>query len=397
MEIKETLELIKKEVFSDVETIRGDMAEIKDKNSARYTELVAQHDKAMDKIDELHSKFDSMEAAVNRPEVGAEQKQDEMSMEHKEAFDHYLRTAEVGDLRALEQKALSVGSDPDGGYVASEEMSNMVIKTIYETSPVRQAANVMSTNKKEMVFLVDKDEAGAGWVAEQGSIVETSTPQFAELRMAVHKMYAEPAATNEILADADINMEAWLGSKVGERFARESNLTFVSGNGIGKPRGFTTYPAGTAWEQIEQITTAASVTIDELDLVELIGAVKSPYLTGASFGMSRTTNKVLRKLQDTNGAFVFSGQDLVNRQLWGYQIHQYDDMVGPATASTYVAGDLPIVFGNMKTAYTILDRQGVSVLRDPFTSKGLVKFYTTMRVGGGVTNFESIKLLNIKA
>lgn len=397
-DIKKALEEMSNLVNGELESVRSEMKEVK-QDSGRFAELGEKHDRVLAEFDKLQEKMDSMQVAMNRAGGVADSEKEINAdvVEHKAAFDHYLRTAQEGDLRNLEAKTLSVGSDPDGGYVAPEEMSSQVIKTIYETSPLRQIANVMNTARKEVEFLVDKDEAGAQWVAEEGTVTDATTPQLGKLKIPVHKLATEPMATTEILADAEIDLESWLAAKVAEKFARSENSAFVNGNGVGKPRGFTTYASGTAWEQIEQVETAASTVLDELDLLELMASLKDGYLPGASWAMSRHTNKVIRKLQDNDGNFLFTGQDLMDNTLFGYPIIRLEDMAKPTSGSTYTAGDLPVAFGNFNIGYTIVDRAQVTILRDPFTSKGYVKFYTTRRTGGAITNFEAIKLLSIKA
>jgi HK97 family phage major capsid protein len=77
--------------------------------------------------------------------------------------------------------------------------------------------------------------------------------------------------------------------------------------------------------------------------------------------------------------------------LLGYAVTRAEDMPALATNS------LSLAFGDFAQAYQIVDRQGIRVLRDPYTSKPYVKFYTTKRVGGGVVNFEAIKLMKFAA
>jgi len=262
---------------------------------------------------------------------------------------------------------------------------------------MREVAFVHNTANKEVTFLVDKDEAGAQWTAEQGANSNDTTPQFGELKIVPHKMSTEPAMTTEMLQDADLDIEAWLAAKVADKFGRTENAAFVNGDGIIMPRGFTTYDAGTAWGQIEQVETAASGALDELDLLSLMDALKDGYRGNAKWVMSRRTNTVIRKLQDADGNFLFTGQDLMEGTLWGFGISRFEDMDKPSSGVSYTAGDLPVGFGDFRAGYTIVDRTGVSVIRDPYTSKGFVKYYTTRRVGGEVTNYEAIKLMSVKA
>lgn len=394
--MKETLDEMSQLINGELDTVRTEMKELK-VDSSRFGELDTRQDSILADFDKLQEKMEAIQTAVNRNETSGDAKTDDAANEYKEAFDLYLKTADESKLQAMESKLLSVGSDPDGGYVAPAEMAAMVAKIIYESSPIRNVANVMPTSKKEVHIMVDKDEAGAEWVSEQGTNTNSKTPQFGKIIIPVHKMATEPQATEEILGDAAMDMEGWLAGKVANKFARTENAAFVTGNGTGKPRGFTTYSSGTTWGKIEQVTTAASTVLDELDLIELMGALKDGYLPGATWAFSRQTNKVIRKLQDSNGNFLFTGQDLIDNTLFGYAITRMEDMAKPSSGSTYTAAALPVAFGNFGEAYTIVDREGLNVIRDPYTSKGFIKFYTTRRVGGDITNFEAIKLLKIKA
>jgi len=390
-DLQNTLNGMEKLIKGELEEVRSDIQEVK-AGSARHDELSEKHDRVLADFDALQVKLDGIETAMNRVAAAGEAEGDSPEVaEHKNAFDNYLRTAHEGDLRELERKTLSVGSDPDGGYVAPEEMSNRVLSIVYETSPMRTIATVQTTDKKEVEFLVDKDEAGAEWVAESGVTTNNTTPQFGKLKIGIHKMATEPMMTEEMLQDSGINIESWLGQKVGEKFGRSQNSAFVNGDGVGKPQGILGYASGTAWGKIQQVTSAASGVIDELDLIDLMGTVKTDYMQGASFVMNRQTNTLLRKLQDSNGLFLFTGQDLIERTLFGYKVVDMDDMPGVS------AGNLAIGFGNFGVGYTIIDRLGLNIIRDPLTSKGFIKYYTTSRVGGAVTNFEAIKLLKVKA
>jgi len=384
-----------------LENIVGSIGDIQTKvqraeeGSAKVEEIKAQLDTALEDLDAQKDRLDAFETANKRIETEVDEVE-VAKVEHKAAFKNFLLTNDTAGLHEMEAKLLSVGSDPDGGYVVSDDMSSTILSTIYETSAMRNIASVHNTAKNTVKFLVDKDEAGAQWTAEQGTNTNAATPEFGELEILVHKMSTEPAMTTEMLQDADLDIEAWLAAKVADKFGRVENESFVNGAGVFEPRGFTTYDAGTGWGQIEQIEGATSSVLDEIDLLSLMDSLKDGYRSNASWAMSRRTNTVIRKLQDSNGAFLFTGQDLMEGTLWGFNIQRMEDMVKPTSGVTYADSVEPVAFGDFRTGYTIVDRLGVNVIRDPFTSKGYVKYYTTRRVGGAVTNFEAIKLLTIK-
>lgn len=317
---------------------------------------------------------------------------------YKTAFNKFMRKGEeVMDLD--ERKALSVGSDPDGGYVVHPDMSGQIVTQVFETSPMRQFASIQTISTDALEGLHDLDEAGSGWVAETEARPETTTPQFKAWRIPVHELYANPRATQKLLDDASINIESWLASKVSEKFGRDENTAFITGNGVGRPRGFLTYDDGTTNPgQIEQFDTgvnggfAADPNGADV-LLDAIYGLKAQYRNNGVWFLNRTTTKEVRKLKDSDGAYLWlpsvaAGQPST---LFGYTVASFEDMPVLAT------GSLSMAFGDMRAAYQIVDRMGIRTLRDPYSAKPHVEFYTTKRVGGDVVNFEALKLINFKS
>jgi HK97 family phage major capsid protein len=306
-------------------------------------------------------------------------------------------------LDADELKAMSVGSDADGGYLVTPDTTGRMVKKIYETSDIRRIANVQTISTDKLEGSEDLDEAGAGWVGETDDRSETSTPKLGEWEIPVHEMYAEPRATQKLLDDASVNVEAWLGDKVGMRFGRIENSAFVTGNGIRKPRGFASYEtalddgSGVSWGVIGHVLSgadgafAASNPADRIH--DLVGALKSAYLQGASFVTRRRIITLIRKFKDGQGQYLWQPSLVMGEpeQLAGFPIVRAEDLPTPA------AGSLSLWFGNFNEAYQIVDRQGTRTLRDPYTAKPFVKFYSTRRVGGAVVNFEAIKAMKFSA
>ena len=315
---------------------------------------------------------------------------------YQRAFNDYMRRgaqANADSMRFLNE--MSVGSDADGGYWVDPDTTGQIAQLVYETSPVRQLASATMISTDALEGTVDLGEAGSGWVGETDARPETDTPQVGRWRIDVHEQYAEPRSTQKLLDDAQVNVEAWLAGKVSDRFTRQENLAFVSGDGSHKPRGFLSYTAGAPdadnWNQIEQVDIGASAsTIADASadlLIDLVYKLKSSYRAGSVFGMTRLTEAEVRKIQQDN-QYIWQ-PDFQRRgaaTLLGFPVVEMPDM------PEIEADSLSIVFGNFAQAYQIVDRQGIRVLRDPYTTKGWVKFYSTKRVGGGVVNFEAIKI-----
>ena len=312
---------------------------------------------------------------------------------YREANAVYLRKGDRS-LSELEVKTLSVGGDPDGGYVVHPDMSGRTIKKVYETSVMRAYAAVQTISTDSLEGMYDNDEAGYGWVAEMGSRDETDTPQLGTWSIPVHEMYALPKATTKIIDDAAINIEAWLSEKISERFARAENEAFVIGDGVKKPRGFLDYPNGTdLTNSIERVLTGVNGDFAAdpagFDFMMDMANLKAPYLSNANWFMNRTTRTEARKLKTSDGAYLWQQSVAAGAPstILGYSVAAaMEDM--PAIAT----GSLSIAFGDMRSAYQIVDRLGIRVLRDPFTQKGKVLYFATKRTGGDLVNGEALKI-----
>lgn len=316
---------------------------------------------------------------------------------YKSSFREFMRK---GDFMSLDaQKALSVGTDPDGGYTVDPDTTGRIVAKVFETSPMRQVASVQTISTDALEGLFDLNEASASWVGETGSRAETNTPELGRWRIPVHEIYAFPFATQKVLDDSMVDLESWLSAKVSDKFARTENEAFVNGDGVNKPRGFLTYASGTTLPgQIERKTTGVNggFATDGTGgdcLMDLIYATKQAYRSGARFFMNRTTLNEVRQIKDSNGMYIWQPGIAATQPatLLGFPILEFENMPNPATDS------LSIAFGNMAEAYQIVDRQGVRVIRDNLTNKPYVGFYTVKRTGGDVVNFEAIKLLEFTA
>ena len=315
---------------------------------------------------------------------------------YKAAFDTFIRKGEEV-MGPDERKALSVGTDPDGGYVVNPDLSGRIVLKVFESSPMRAYASIQVISSDALEGLFDLNEASSGWVGETDSRAETNTPQLGKWRIPAHELYAKPKATQKLLDDASINMEAWLASKVAEKFARDEANAFVVGNGVNKPRGFLTYGSGTTLPgTIEQFPTGASGALAAAPsggdaLINALYGLKQQYRNNATWFMNRATLTLVRKAKDSDGAYLWSpgiaaGQPAT---LLGYPVASFEDMPDPASNS------LSIAVGDMREAYQIVDRLGIRTLRDPYSAKPYVEFYTTKRVGGDVVNFEAIKIVRL--
>ena len=356
------------------------------------------------KMADLQAKQAKLEAAMNRPGAGDAKGMDaDLDAKHGAAFREYMAYGKTDGLKetreGIEIKAMSTDVNPDGGYLVRPELSQTIVSRIFETSPLRQVANVERTGSKSIDILIDDQEAGARWTGEGASGGQTDTPQLGQKVIAAHKIEADPRMTTEMIEDAYLNVEAWLSGKVADKFARTQNTAFVTGTGVGQPRGFLTYDAwATAGvyerDKVEQINMGSAAALNADGLIEVQNALKEAYQGSAVWGMKRATFGAALQLKG-NDNYFFSPVLLANGQatiqLLGKSVVFMDDM--PAVA----ANALSVVYADFSMAYTIVDRVGLQVLRDPFTNKGFITYYTTQRVGGDVTSFDAIKIGKVAA
>lgn len=348
--------------------------------------------KTNDAISALMDEVKSIQTAMNRMPQEIEGKmaniKGEDAPEVKAAFRKYLRKSEKV-MTAEELKALSTDSNPDGGFLVRPQLSATIVKKIFETSAMRMIADQETIGTDSLDVMVDIDEASAGWVAERGARAATGTPQVKKAQIFPQELYAMPQATQKQLDDSMWDVEKWLSDKVSDKLSRMANTAFVSGSGVGKPRGFLTYGAGTSYGQLEQIGSGTSGVVTSDGLIALLYGLKESYQANATFVMQRATMGAVRKLKDSQGRYLFEPslqKSGVGELLLGRDVQWFADM--PAIG----AGALAVACGDFKKGYKIVDNPGIRVLRDPFTSKPNVLFYTTMRVGGDVMDFDAIKL-----
>ena len=360
-------------------------------------------DRISDALDNQMRRLDEIALKNARPAFDGVRKAQtqSVSLEHKQAFEQYIRAGEVGQLRRIETKALSAGSSPDGGYLVPSEVEHEIGRRLAAISPIRSIADVreVSGNVYKKPFMT----AGpaVGWVGETGARAQTTSPVIDELAFPAMELYAMPAATGTLLEDAAVNIDQWIASEVELAFAEQEGAAFVNGDGVNKPTGFLNYTkaaeASWAWDKIGYVATGADGAFASSSpgdaLIDLVYALKAGYRQNGTFVMNRTTQAAVRKLKDADVQYLWSPPALAGARasLLTFPVVEAEDMPDIASAAYAIA------FGDFRRGYLIVDRIGVRVLRDPYSAKPYVLFYTTKRVGGGVQDFDAIKLMKFAA
>ncbi|MEM6415003.1 MAG: phage major capsid protein [Pseudomonadota bacterium] len=321
--------------------------------------------------------------------------------EHKAAFQRYMRAGEANAVLERESKSLNFGTPSEGGYVTPEETEAIINAAIRDASPFRQIASVRSVGANIYKKPVSLGGTVANWVGETATRPETTTPSLASLDFQTAELYAMPAASQTMLDDAVVNVEQWLADEVQAEFAAQETTAFINGNGTNKPTGLLNYTktqeASRGASEIGYIATGADGDFAASDpsdiLLDLIYTPKQAYRANGRFLMNRATVSNVRKFKDADGNYLWqpSTEAGAPSTLMGYAVSEAEDMPG------ITSGSYSIAFGDFRRGYLIVDRQGLRVLRDPYSAKPYVLFYTTKRVGGGVQDFDAIKLLKFSA
>ncbi|MFO0316652.1 MAG: phage major capsid protein [Hyphomonadaceae bacterium] len=370
------------------------LAEIEQKSSADVL-LQEKVDRIDRSLNRAQASLDRLSLAGLRP--GTQPAVDLERQEAKAAWAGFMRRGDESALVAIEAKSLSVGVASDGGHVAPPEVQATIDRRIIASSPMRRLASIRTTSANIFRKPIAISAPAVGWVAETGTRTETATPSLDLLSFPMGEIYAMAAATQTLLDDALLDMDQWLAGEIAESFSSAESIAFISGDGVNKPKGLLAYTAApdasATWGQLGYLASGvagafpAANPVDKL--VDLTYAPKTPYRANASFLMNRRTVGLVRKFKDSSGQYIWQPSLVAGQPatLLGFPVVECEDMPDVS------ASGLAIAFGDFEKGYLIVDRADVRVLRDPYTNKPFVMFYVTKRLGGGVQNFDAIKLL----
>lgn len=349
-------------------------------------------------LDEAKARLDQLALKARRPhlETADEHKASRLTP-HQTAFRAYMRTGEALALKEIEEKALSVGSGPDGGFLVPVGAEREILQRMTALSPIRAISTVREISGGQLKKAYVASGPVSGWTAETATATQTASPILADLTFPAMELYAMPSATQTLLDDAAVDIEQWIADEIQASFAEKESQAFVAGDGINKPKGFITYPtvanANWTWGNIGNVVSGLdggfAVANPQDALVNLVYAVKSSYRQNGTFVMNRQTQATVRRMKDGQGQYIWQPPSAIGAQatLMSFPVVESEDMPNIATDS------LSIAFGDFRRGYLVVDRMGVRILRDPYSAKPYVLFYTTKRVGGGVQDFDAIKLM----
>lgn len=389
------------EVKALIEQLNQAFATFKDEHSKQLDEVKKGTHDALQalKVEKINADISRLQSAIDdaNMKIASAQMGDGtghrlQDSEYSNAFNAHFKKGDV-------QAALNKGAADEGGYLAPVEWDRTITDKLVLVSPMRQLAHVQPVSGAGHSKLFNMGGTASGWVGETTARPQTGAGTFASLGFGWGEIYANPAATQQILDDAAINLESWLAGEVETEFAKQEGLAFVSGDGTNKPFGILTYVTGGAnsakhpFGAIKAVNSGAAAAITSDGLIDLIYDLPSAFTGNARFSMNRKTQGTIRKLKDGQGNYLWQPSYVAGQPatLSGFPITEVPDMPDVA------ANAISVLFGDFKRTYTVYDRVGVRVLRDPYTAKPYVLFYTTKRVGGGVHNPEPMRAMKIAA
>lgn len=346
---------------------------------------------------------EALEIKINRHGLSAGGSLDTKAL-HDERAALGAFVAKGDNSKLIEMKAMSVGSDPNGGYLVLPALSDSMATKIFDQSAMKRLARVVQIPDGDAwEEVVDKDEPDAEWVGETQSRNETDTPEVGKHKVTLHEIHASPKVTQKVLDTSYMDVGAWLETKVADKFGRTEGVSFITGDGVAKPFGVlsgtpvSTADATRAWGTLQYFPSgdaSALASSNPADVFKNITwGLRAPYRRNATWLMNSNTANSIDKLKNGMGDYIWRDGMTAGAPptLNGYPV-EFDETMPDIGANAF-----PVAFGNFKLGYVIIELTGLRVLRDPFTAKPNVVFYTYKRVGGDISNSEAIKLLKIAA
>lgn len=327
---------------------------------------------------ELKNQVSSMNIALNRPHINSDSTTNYVE---KSAVADYLRKGEI----KFECNKQFSSDENEGGGLIMPHFSQEIVSRLSLISPLRKLASVITTSSNKIDFVFEDGEFERGWVEETSERNKVGTPKLQHKQIEVHELYAQPTATQRLIDDSSIDIYNWMLERLSDHFGRSEGHAFINGDGDKKPQGILKE------EKVETIDLIKEKEIHVEDILNMINRLDEYYLSNASFIMNRSTLSYIQTLKDETGRFIWqpSYNDASPQTLFGIPVYCSADMPIMSKENS----NKVIALGDFKKGYKIVDRAGVSVMRDPYTAKPFVKFYATKRVGGAVVDPKAINVL----
>jgi len=389
--IEKTKAELAKEAKSDIEKINKLIADERKahedmlKGKITEAEFKSYQEKSHAAEEEIKKRVDAIETKMNRPDLPTEDKKEKEPIE-KKAFFKFLRK-DFAALDPEEQKAMQISDQTTGGYIVIHETRNKIIELLTQISPIRQLASVENIGGTTLELPKEGiDTVTAAWPDET---LVAGDYKFAMEKFEPHELRALVTPKKTLLEDAQFNLEEYIVRKTSTKFAKKEGSAHVNGNGVSKPEGLLTNT------EIAEVKSGDASTLTADGIIKLTYELPEDYEPNASFLMKRSTILDVRLFKDSQNQYIWqpSYQAGQPSRLLGFPIYAAVDM--PAVA----AGTYPILFGDFKQAYQIVDRIDIEVQRlvEKYAIEGLVGFLFRKRTDAQVILAEALKKQKVSA
>lgn len=355
----------------------------------RYDKLMADVDalakdiERLERMEQLETEMRTSDKEPFKPQID-NRNNNPIEAEYRDVFWKVIRHS-INALEPNELRSLKVGTNADGGYLVPTEFEKQIIQALEEQNVMRRLAKVISTSSDRQIPVV-ASHGSATWLGEEATFTE-SDEQFSQITLSAYKLGTLIKVSEELLNDSAFDLAAYIANEFARRIAVAEEAAFVAGDGSGKPTGVI----NSADIGVTAASTSA-ITFDEI--IDLFYSLKAPYRARATFLMNDDTAKVIRKLKDTNGQYIWQPS---------VQVGQPDLLLGRPVATspavpTIATSAKTIAFGDF-SYYWIGDRQGrvFQRLNELFAVNGQVGFRAFERIDGKLTLSEAIKVLQMAA
>lgn len=388
--------------------MEGSIAETIEKMNAAIENLstaqTAQNDAEISKRDAEISELKKQIAQLSNPINGTAQAEDP-SKQYEKDFHNYLKTGNALNLRndPVPPVAGSEGANANGGFICPDGLDKRVVELLTPRSTIRRNATIIVPAGKKYERPYKKTGITSGWVGETTARTATDAQTYDMISAEVGELYAFPQYTQNFLADTWYNVEQGFARDLAITFADKEETAFISGDGSNKPKGIlgSTTTFGTEddahrdWNKLQKVNTGSATGITLNSLYAIKDSLNYAYRSNAKWYMSTSTYTALQQtLVDAERRGIFGRGDVSQNMpetLLGYPI-EIDDYMPAVAANSY-----PIIFGDMRQGYAILERPGIGVLRDMYSNKPYIGLYSIKRVGGLIQDYRALKVLCVAA
>ena len=351
------------------------------KNQAKFKEVNEKNKK----VEEIEARCNALEADFKRGLSGEEK---QAKTQEFKSIEQLLLKGPLAIKGTEEQKYLQERNNEQGGYLAPAEYVNEIIKKITEVSPVRSAARIITTSAKEIKFPKRTGLVSGGWVGEAQTATQSNST-YGEETIKAEKMMVYTDISFELFRDSAFDMKREITSDISEDFSRLEGQAFILGNGVNKPEGLLTNSS------IGETVSGAASTLTGDSLYTIQGFIPSGYNLAWMFNR-KTLHGNIRTLKDTYGQYLFvpslGSADMPNT-VAGLPYFLANDMPDVG------AGTYPIILGDFRRCYYIVDNQSIEFVEDPYTQalNGKRRFIVYKRTGGQVVLAEGLRKLKVSS